>query len=78
MSFDGAGIDKVLAEAVDARAVPHVAAIVADRDGVIYEGAAGEQVVGGGKPVLGTHVLVLERGREALRGHDRHPERGAR
>ena len=34
-------IDKVLQEAVNAGAVPSVAAIAADRDGVIYEGGAG-------------------------------------
>ena len=33
-------IDKVLQEAVNAGAVPSVAAIAADRDGVIYEGGA--------------------------------------
>ena len=32
--IDGAGIDKVLRDAVDSGAVPHVAAIAADRDGV--------------------------------------------
>ena len=33
--IDGAGIDKVLRDAVDSGAVPHVAAVAADRDGVI-------------------------------------------
>ena len=33
--IDGAGINKVLRDAVDSGAVPHVAAIAADRDGVI-------------------------------------------
>ncbi|HEY0998132.1 MAG TPA: hypothetical protein VGD83_00720 [Streptosporangiaceae bacterium] len=32
-------IDKVLQDAVDSGGVPHVAAIAADRDGVIYQGA---------------------------------------
>ena len=60
MSFDGAAIDKVLADAVEARAVPHVAAIAADRDGVFYEGAAGEQVVGEGRPVsTSTHFRIM-------------------
>ena len=34
-------IDDVLHTAVDSGAVPNVAAIAADRDGIIYEGAAG-------------------------------------
>lgn len=45
-SIDGSAIDKVLQDAVDAGAVPHVAAIAADRDGVVYEGGAGVRVVG--------------------------------
>jgi CubicO group peptidase (beta-lactamase class C family) len=44
--LDGSGIDKVLQEAVGTGAVPHVAAIAADRDGVLYEGGAGVRVVG--------------------------------
>ena len=40
-SIDGTAIDKVLQDAVDSGGVPHVAAIAADRDGVIYQGAAG-------------------------------------
>ncbi len=39
-------IDKVLQDAVDSGAVPHVAAIAANRDGVIYEGAAGKRIAG--------------------------------
>jgi hypothetical protein len=31
--IDGAGIDKVLRDAVDSGAVPHVAAVAADRTG---------------------------------------------
>lgn len=45
-AIDGSAIDKVLADAVAAGAVPHVAAIAADRDGVIYEGGAGVRVAG--------------------------------
>ncbi|MHA6615995.1 serine hydrolase domain-containing protein [Pseudonocardia sp. DLS-67] len=45
-SIDGSAIDRVLQDAVDAGAVPHVAAIAADRDGVVYEGGAGLRVVG--------------------------------
>jgi methyl acetate hydrolase len=49
--IDGTGIDKVLQGAVEAGAVPHVAAIAADRDGVIYQGAAGPRAVGESAPV---------------------------
>jgi len=35
-AIDGTAIDNVLREAVDSGGVPHVAAIAADRDGVIY------------------------------------------
>jgi CubicO group peptidase (beta-lactamase class C family) len=44
--IDGGAIDKVLQEAVGTGAVPHVAAIAADRDGVIYEGGAGVRIAG--------------------------------
>ena len=50
-SIDGTGIDKVLREAVDSGGVPHVAAIAADRDGVIYQGAAGPRAAGESDPV---------------------------
>jgi methyl acetate hydrolase len=50
-SIDGTAIDKVLQEAVDSGGVPHVAAIAADRDGVIYQGAAGPRDVSQGDPV---------------------------
>jgi methyl acetate hydrolase len=46
LSIDGNAIDKVLRDAVGAGAVPHVAAIAADREGVIYEGGAGVRVIG--------------------------------
>jgi methyl acetate hydrolase len=49
--IDGAGIDKVLRDAVDSGAVPQVAAIAADRDGVIYQGAVGPRAVGEDAPV---------------------------
>jgi CubicO group peptidase (beta-lactamase class C family) len=49
--IDGAGIDKVLRDAVESGAVPHVAAIAADRDGVIYQGAVGPRAVGEDAPV---------------------------
>lgn len=50
-TIDGSGIDKVLHDAVGAGAVPHVAAIAADADGIRYEGAAGVQTVGEDAPV---------------------------
>ena len=46
MAIDGARIDEVLKNGVDSGAVPHVAAIVADADGVRYEGGAGIRVAG--------------------------------
>lgn len=45
-SIDASAIDTVLEEAVAAGAVPHVAAIAADRDGIFYEGGAGVRAVG--------------------------------
>jgi methyl acetate hydrolase len=47
-------IDKVLQAAVDRGAVPHVAAIVANRDGVIYEGGAGFRIAGESDAPVGT------------------------
>lgn len=49
--LDGAALDAVLQDAVDTGGVPHVAAIVADRDGVIYDGAAGPRAVGEDDPL---------------------------
>jgi methyl acetate hydrolase len=49
--IDGSRIDAVLERAVAAGQVPHVAAIAADRDGVVYEGGAGVRVAGGSDPV---------------------------
>lgn len=43
-SVDHAAIDRVLADAVQAGAVPHAAAIAADADGVFYEGGFGPRV----------------------------------
>ncbi len=45
-AIDGSRIDDVLAEAVRSGAVPHVAAIAADRDGIIYEGGSGPRQLG--------------------------------
>ncbi|MDT7557612.1 MAG: methyl acetate hydrolase [Pseudonocardiales bacterium] len=46
-----AAIDHVLARAVEAGDVPNVAAIAADRDGLVYEGAAGPRAVGQDDPI---------------------------
>ena len=45
-AIDGSKIDQVLAAAVESKAVPHVAAVAADRAGIIYEGGFGPRVVG--------------------------------
>src|SRR6266849_9402274 len=50
-SVDGTAIDKVLRDAVDSGGVPHVAAIAATRDGVIYQGAAGPRAASESDPV---------------------------
>ena len=53
-------IDKTLQEAVDSGAVPSVAAIAADRNGVIYEGGAGSTVAGGRDPIgVDTHFRIM-------------------
>jgi methyl acetate hydrolase len=58
--IDGSKIDQVLQAGVKSGAVPHVAAIAADRDGVIYEGAAGVQVAGEDQPVTaGTQFRIM-------------------
>ena len=50
-AFDGTAIDKVLRDAVDSGDVPQVAAIAANREGVIYQGAAGPREAGRSDPV---------------------------
>ncbi|MCL8024316.1 serine hydrolase domain-containing protein [Nocardioides bruguierae] len=45
-SIDSQALDAILAEAVASGAVPHVAAIVGDADGTLYEGGAGAPVAG--------------------------------
>jgi len=49
--IDATAIDNVLREAVESGGVPQVAAIAADRDGVIYAGAAGPRAAGEDDPV---------------------------
>ena len=46
MTIDARRIDAVLEEAVGSGKVPHVAAIAADRDGIVYEGGAGVRITG--------------------------------
>jgi methyl acetate hydrolase len=54
------GIDEILERAVADGAVPSVVAIAADRDGIIYEGAAGPRVAGGDDPVsVDTHFRIM-------------------
>jgi methyl acetate hydrolase len=56
----GTSIDDVLEQAVAAGAVPNVAAIAADRDGIVYEGAAGPRVAGQADPVdVDCHFRVM-------------------
>jgi methyl acetate hydrolase len=50
-SIDGTAIEVVLRDAVEVGGVPHVAAIAADRDGIIYQGAAGPREAGQPDPV---------------------------
>jgi methyl acetate hydrolase len=53
-------IDNVLQGAVDSGAVPNVAAIAADRKGIVYEGGAGPRVAGGSEPVtVDTHFRIM-------------------
>ena len=52
-SIDGSGIDRVLTDAVQRGDLPHVAAIAADADGVIYEGGAGVRVAGESEDPVG-------------------------
>ena len=54
------GLDQVLERAVADGAVPNVAAIAADRSGIIYEGAAGPRVAGEEAPVsVDSHFRVM-------------------
>jgi len=52
-------IDAVLRKAVDSGAVPHVVAVAADREGVIYEGAAGPRAAGGHEPVGAASIFRI-------------------
>src|SRR4051812_10001759 len=53
-------IDGVLEQAVSSGAVPNVAAIAADRDGIVYEGGAGPRVAGeSGAVGVDTHFRIM-------------------
>jgi methyl acetate hydrolase len=53
-------IDGVLQHAVESGAVPNVAAVAADREGIVYEGAAGPRVAGEPEPVTAdTHFRIM-------------------
>lgn len=55
-----ASIDRVLQDAVANGDVPHVAAIAANRDGIIYEGAAGPVLAGqSGDVTTGTQFRIM-------------------
>ena len=54
ISITGSAVDEVLSAAVQSGAVPHVAAIAADRDGVFYEGGAGVRIAGESDDPVGT------------------------
>ncbi|SFO39049.1 CubicO group peptidase, beta-lactamase class C family [Pseudonocardia ammonioxydans] len=59
-SMDTGALDRVLTAAVERGAVPHIAAVAADRDGVIYEGGAGPRTVGeSGTVDAGTQFRIM-------------------
>jgi CubicO group peptidase (beta-lactamase class C family) len=55
----GPRLDAVLRAAVDDGSVPNVVAVAADRDGVIYDGAAGPLAVGSPDPVDGASIFRI-------------------
>jgi len=59
-TIDTSTIDQLLQDAVRTGAVPGVAAMAANRDGPIYEGAAGPRAVGGSDPLTpDTHFRIM-------------------
>jgi methyl acetate hydrolase len=59
-TIDASAIDAVLRDGVESGAVPNAVAIAADREGVIYEGAAGPRVAGGTDQVSpDTHFRIM-------------------
>jgi CubicO group peptidase (beta-lactamase class C family) len=60
VSINSASVDQVLQGAVDRGVVPSVAAVAADRDGVIYRGAAGPRAAGSDEPLTpDTHLRIM-------------------
>ena len=60
MSIDPVSIDEVLRVAVERGDVPNVVAIAADRDGVIYRGAAGARSTDSDDPISpDTHFRIM-------------------
>ena len=58
--MDTSRLDDVLQQAVATGAVPNVTAVAADRNGIIYEGAAGPRVAGGAEAVtVDTHYRIM-------------------
>jgi methyl acetate hydrolase len=59
-SVQSAAVDQVLQDAVASGAAPNVVAVAADRDGLIYEGAAGDRIAGTDDPVSAdTHFRIM-------------------
>ena len=48
MALDPSALDRLLAAGIDRGAAPGCSVVVVDRDGVLYEGAAGERPIGSG------------------------------
>jgi CubicO group peptidase (beta-lactamase class C family) len=60
VTIDAASIDQVLQAAVDRGDVPSVVAVAADRDGVVYRGAAGPRTADGDDPISpDTHFRIM-------------------
>lgn len=62
MSTSAPSVDQILAGAVASGAVPNVSAIAADRDGIIFQGAAGPRAAGGdpaGAVGIDSHYRIM-------------------
>jgi CubicO group peptidase (beta-lactamase class C family) len=60
VKINGSAIDEVLRDAVERGALPNAVGIAADRDGVLYRGAAGAKSPGGDDPVgADTHFRIM-------------------
>ncbi|MEV0068476.1 serine hydrolase domain-containing protein [Amycolatopsis sp. NPDC050768] len=59
-TIDTSAMDRVLRDAVGAGHAPNVVAVAADRDGIIYEGAAGPRAAGAPEPVSAdSHFRIM-------------------